>query len=70
MPRKAGQVIKPTIAPDLNRIMQNKPRLVKARAGIRRKMIIPSTPQLSKHMQSTSKLTLQHPESTVQPKTF
>ena len=33
-------------------------------------MKIPSTPQVSKPIQLTSKSTLQHPETTAQPKTF
>ena len=51
-------------------ITQNKPRLGQGGAGIRRKMKIPSTPQLSKPIQLTSNLTSQHPESTAQPKIF
>ena len=60
----------PTRAPEVKGFMQNKPRLEQGRAGIRRKMKIPSTPQLSKPIQLTSKLTLQHPEGAALPKTF
>ena len=64
------QVIKPIIVPEVKGITQNKPRLGQGRAGVRRKMKVQPSPQLSNPIKVTSKLTLQHPESTVQPKTF
>ena len=64
------QVIKPTMTPEVKCVTQNKPRLGQGRAGIKRKMKVQSSPQLTKPVQLTSKTNLWHPGITTQPKTL
>ena len=58
----------PIIASGAKGITQNKPRLEQGRTGIKRKVKIQTSSQLSKPIQLTGKPFLQHPQNTAQPK--
>ena len=56
--------MKSIIATESKDITQNKPRLGEGRAGIKRKVKIQTSLQISKPVQSTDKQILQHPQNT------